>query len=90
MPKQSTSQKNEIKLSLMSQQTNYIQQDVQEIKTTLQDFIKKADETYSTKQELKALESKVNDLSSLRDWVTRIILGAVIFAVLALIGLEGR
>lgn len=68
---QSTGQKNEIKLSVMSEQIRNMQIDIAEIKTSLHDLVAKIDSTYVTKEELRPIKA-----------ITYGMVGAILMAVL--------
>lgn len=46
------------------------------------------DKGYVTKTQFESVRSDVEDLKSLKGWAIKIVFGAIIFAVLALIGLK--
>lgn len=78
MPKQSTSQKNEIRLATMSEQIKNIQGDISEIKSGVQELTQKIDHTYATKEELRPVKAIAYGLVGM-------VLTAVVAALLALV-----
>lgn len=69
---QTTVQKNEVKLNVMSEQIKNIQTDISEIKASLHELTMKIDSTYVTKEELRPIKA-----------ITYGLVGAVLMATLA-------
>lgn len=85
MPKQTTSQKNEIKLAVMEGTMTTIQSDIKDIKATLRDLNNKIDHNFITKEELTVRDDKIKDLEDAQKWIYRLVIGAVVLTALGLL-----
>lgn len=87
--KQTTSEKNEVRLAVMSEKINNIEGNISGIQDSIKDINLKMDHTYATKEELRAIEMREKETSARLDstltWVARLIIGAVIIAMLGFV-----
>lgn len=65
---------NDVKIAVMQKDISQIKEDVADLRTTLKDFVKTADERYAPKWVADALK-----------WAIALIVGTVILAVLGLV-----
>lgn len=64
-----------------------VTQGIEDLKNGLSDLKTSIDSGYVTKQQFENIRSDVEDLKSLKGWAIKIVVGAVIVGVLALLGL---
>lgn len=80
---------NSTAIKLMQKDVGYIQTDIGDIKKSVSDLSDTISDKFVNKEELGVVKSDVADLLSMRDWAVRIVVGAVIVALLALV-LKGK
>ena len=71
---------------------NMLKQNGDEHKAIMQEVAKindKLDELFVTKNEFNPVKSDVKDLQENLTWIVRVVIGVVVLAVLAFIGLKG-
>jgi len=71
---------------------NMLKQNGDEHKAIMQEVAKindKLDELFVTKNEFNPVKSDVKDLQENITWIVRVVVGAIVLAVLAFIGLKG-
>lgn len=69
----------------MGEKVNNIEKTMQEIKDDLGGFISRADSIFATKSELTEVRKKHDVLQNNISWGVKIIIGAVILAILGLV-----
>lgn len=79
------SEQNTSEIALIKQSLKYMKDGIDEIKQELRDFKRELIDGFVTKEKFQALEQDVKELKSLKEWALRIVLGAVIVALLALV-----
>lgn len=67
-----------------------VKKDIEFIKTTVKDIKKNQDEKLATKHELNDVSKRVSKIEKDRDWIVRLIVGAVITAVLTTVVITSR
>lgn len=78
---------NTTSISLIQKDIQYMSKGIDEIKTSMKDLKDGLMQGFVTIEQFKNLQQEVWDLQNLKDWAMKIIFGAIILAVLAVIGI---
>lgn len=81
----SSSVRNEVKLAVMSEKITNIETNVSEIKSSLKNLQHSMDDGYARKIDLAETQKEVDSLKNNVGWAVKIVLGAVILAILGLV-----
>lgn len=79
MEKQTVGGRNEVKLAVMSEKVSNIETSLVEIKKSIEELVKKIDDTYVTKNEFAPIKSVVYGLVTL---ILTSVVGAIIYMVI--------
>jgi hypothetical protein len=74
-------------ISLIQKDLSYMTKGIDELKQMFNEFAKNLADGFVTKAEFNNLQEKVDGMVNLKDWAIKIILGAIIIALLALVGI---
>jgi archaellum component FlaC len=84
----SISERNEETLGVVVERIANIDENVKRIENNLSKLEGKIDGHYATKSDFKDIERRVSNIEDINKWAIRIILSAIIVAVLAVIGIK--
>jgi len=77
-----------VSVELVKQDIGYLKLGVDEIREELRQMRTDFKDGYVSRDEYTALSREVRDLKNLKDWAIKIVLGAVLVGLLALLGLR--
>lgn len=80
--------RNEIQLAVMAEKVSNIEKKTTAIEQGISDLQHSIDNGYARKGDLDELRRTVSKMESQRDWAVKLIIGAVIISILALLGLR--
>lgn len=79
---------NRTSILLLKQDIGYVKSALDEIKNDIKDIKEELPNAFATKSELVNLDKRLKDVEDLKNWFVRIVLGAIIVSILALMGLN--
>lgn len=86
--KQTDSNTNSI--SLIQKDLSYMADGIKDIKESVRSLTESMNNGFATKTEVRVIDKRITELEDLKGWAVKIILGAIIAGLLALLGLGTR
>lgn len=77
-----------VSVELLKQDVSYLKVGIDEIREELRQMRQDFKDWYVSRDEYASLVREVKDLKSLKDWAIKLVIGSVIIALLAIIGLR--
>lgn len=85
-----TSEGNAVQLGVIAEQIKNIEKTNVRIETSLDDLKKQIDSNFTPKSDFYSLDKRVGGIEDFNRWAVRLIIGAIIVAVLSWIGLQAK
>lgn len=79
---------NSTSIKLLEQKLEFMQETLNGIKKSIDNFMIEVKDGFVTKEEFSALKKDVRDLQDIKSWGVKIVVGGVIIGLLALLGIK--